>query len=613
MLQYAKEEVKSMLKDVYQLIACNFKRFVLFQFVYRILTLFLFSPIFFEIVNYVMKISGYTYLTLDNILNFIFDPLVFFLLLICAVLLMMYELFNICVNIIILDASYQKKKVRIRDVLPLAFQKSLQVFHMNNFKVPFLVLFLIPFLHLGVASNLISTISIPEFIMEYIQQNIFLMFLLIIAIAILVITFLRWIYSIHYYVLENCNFKESCFKSKKLSRNNLLKDFGILIGAQLGVSLIYILFLGIEIVLIYMFHHLLVTHIFTKSVIMTIIGLLVAMTYAIFILLATSMSYALISVLFYKHKDEKDEPIQHIQIKQHDFLPGRKKVLKVILLITIVLSGSYYTYGLINGRYNLNIEYIKKIEVTAHRGASMQYPENTMSAFQGAKNQGANWIELDIQQTKDQQIVVFHDHNLKRITGVNKNVYDVNYAFIQSLDAGKHFSQKYTGEKIPLLSDVIDFAKKNNIRLNIELKPSGYEKNFEKQVVDLIKEKDFIHQCVLTSMNYSVLENIKKIDTNITTVYVMGLAVGNITQLDAADCFSIEATSATETMVTRVHNAGKEIYVWTVNNENNISKMTDLNVDNIITDNVPLTKHLIMESQTSNIIVEYMKFVEKYF
>lgn len=602
-----------MLKDVCQLITCNFKRFVLFQLVYRILTLFIFSPIFFEIFHYVMEISGYTYLTLDNIFDFIFNPLVLFLLLICIVLLTMYELFNICVNIIILDASYQKKKVRIRDVLPLAFQKSLQVFRMNNFKVPFLVLFLIPFLHLGVASNLISTISIPEFIMEYIQQNTLFTILLIIAVIGLVITFLRWIYSIHYYVLENCSFKESCHKSKKLSQNNLLKDFGILIGAQLSVSLIYILFLGIEIALIYMFHHFLVTHMLTKSVLMTIVGLLMAITYAIFILLSTSMSYALISTLFYKHKNEKGEAVQHLQIKQHDFLPSRKKILKVVLVVTIVLSGSYYTYGLINGRYNLNIEYVKKIEVTAHRGASLQYPENTMSAFQGAKDQGANWIELDIQQTKDQQIIVFHDYNLKRITGVNKNVYDVNYTFIQSLDAGKYFHQKYSGEKIPLLSDVIDFAKENNMRLNIELKPSGHEKNFEKQVVELIKEKDFVNQCVLTSLNYSVLENIKKVDNTITTVYVMGLAYGNITQLEAADCFSIEATSVTEKLVTRVHNAGKEIYVWTVNNEDNISKMTDLNVDNIITDNVPLAKRLIMESQTSNIIVEYMKFVEKYF
>ena len=138
-------------------------------------------------------------------------------------------------------------------------------------------------------------------------------------------------------------------------------------------------------------------------------------------------------------------------------------------------------------------------------------------------------------------------------------------------------------------------------RLNIELKPTGKEKNFEKQVVDLIKEYNFEDRCVVTSQVYNVLKKIKKYDKDIKTVYVMSIAIGKITDAKYADAFSIEATNVTETQVSRVHNAGKEVYAWTVNKEESINKMIDMNVDNIITDNIKLGVDLVEKSKRTNI------------
>ena len=108
---------------------------------------------------------------------------------------------------------------------------------------------------------------------------------------------------------------------------------------------------------------------------------------------------------------------------------------------------------------------------------------------------------------------------------------------------------------------------------------------------------------------YEVLENIKKCDKDINTVYVMSLAYGDINELKAADNFSIEASSVTKTLVSRVHKEGKELYAWTVNTQSSISKMVDLGVDNIITDDITLAKNVIYSSKTSNLIEEYIKFV----
>ncbi len=112
---------------------------------------------------------------------------------------------------------------------------------------------------------------------------------------------------------------------------------------------------------------------------------------------------------------------------------------------------------------------------------------------------------------------------------------------------------------------------------------------------------------------YEVLERVKEYDKNIETVYVMSLAYGDIAPLEAADNFSIEATSVTKKLVKRIHKKGKKLYAWTVNTEENIRKMIELNVDNIITDDVTLSKEIIDSSKNTNLIDKYVRFVERIF
>ena len=94
---------------------------------------------------------------------------------------------------------------------------------------------------------------------------------------------------------------------------------------------------------------------------------------------------------------------------------------------------------------------------------------------------GADWIELDVQQSKDGQIFVMHDANFMRTAGIDCNTWELTYNKISRLDAGSFFDIKFNGEKIPLLTETIAFAKDNHIKLNIELKPTGHEEKFEKQ------------------------------------------------------------------------------------------------------------------------------------
>lgn len=601
------------LKRVFDITRYNIGTVITFELLYKLLLALILMPLAGAGFNFTMKVTGYTYLTLENIFSFILNPLTFILLLLIVIFLTIITMFDISTLIIIFDESNQHRKIGMIDAIKISIKKSKILFKPQNITVAFLVLFLIPFLNIGIGSNVISSISIPEFIMDYITTNSFLSILLFLVYIFLTSLLMNWIYSMHYMVLEDKDFKEARNSSKNLINHNIMKDMIKIYAVQTLLSLVYIFLILIGVTLIVFLNKILSSFQVVESVFITLIWLFIGISLVVSVVISNAVSYGVISALYYEHKVKKKEKIKSIDYETVINNKKTNNILKHALILFIslgVVGGSVFTYQVVTGKANLNIEYIREMELTAHRGASVDYPENTMSAFQGAKELGADWIELDVQQTKDKKIVVSHDSNLSRVTGVNKDIINLTYEEIEKLDAGSFFNKKFKDEKIPLLEEVVEFAKENNIRLNIELKPTGLEKNFEQDVLDIINKYDFKDRCVITSQTYSVLEKVKKIDSSFKTVYVMSIAIGNITDLSYADAFSVEATNVTSNLVNKVHNAGKELYSWTVNTEESINKMIDMGVDNIITDNIPLGKELLMNSKSSNIIKEFMKALE---
>ena len=202
------------------------------------------------------------------------------------------------------------------------------------------------------------------------------------------------------------------------------------------------------------------------------------------------------------------------------------------------------------------------ISVSAHRGGARKAPENTMSAIKYAVDSMSDYAEIDVQETSDGEIVLMHDTNLKRTTGLNASIWTLTYDEISQLDAGVRFNKKFRGEQIPKLEEVIAYAK-GKIILNIEVKYNGHNQNIVKKVVKIIEDNDFVDQCVLTSMNYNFLRQAKKINPDIKTGYTMKMSYGGLEDMDAADFFSVKYTYITESFVEHAHSLGKEVCAWT--------------------------------------------------
>lgn len=152
------------------------------------------------------------------------------------------------------------------------------------------------------------------------------------------------------------------------------------------------------------------------------------------------------------------------------------------------------------------------IFVVAHRGSSGTHPENTMAAFREAVDAGAMMIETDIQFTSDNRIIAFHDSELTNKSDGSGNTVEMPYESIKDLDVGSWFDKKYSGERIPLLSALIDEIK-GKVYLNIEIKnrtnrPLG--KRLE-HLLGMIHDKEIENHVLFSSFDHKLLGEIKKI------------------------------------------------------------------------------------------------------
>ncbi len=608
-----------------RLILFDWQTLLGFEVAYKLITTSIFVPLVRNSLNLVVHLNGYGYLTAENAGAFLRSPLTIFYLLILLLVLLFYSLIDAAAVIYILDRSRQKKESSALSALKFGLKKAVHAFRPKNLLLIVVVLLLVPLTSIGLVSGYVLTVQIPDFVNEFIQNRWPLVLAISIVVLALEIAIMRWLYTFHYYCLEDADFREARKKSLQTGTGvvSRLRDFLWLLVIQLLLLLVYILFAIVGIVIIYLIYQAAggVTAGYARynTLVYRYLNVILQLIQA----MSVPFGYAMISALFYRynavdrmetaavldktggtdHETDRGTSRGTAGTKEKKLRNGRslrRVQAETLLLVLSLVLYSWYSWRSTRSAYNIYAESVHELEVTAHRGASKQYPENTMAAFIGAVEQGADWIELDVQQSSDGQIFVMHDSSFKRTTGVSAYAWELTWDEISELDAGSWFSEDFAGEKIPLLSDVLLFAKLTGIRLNIELKPTGHETDFEAEVVQLIHDYGFENDCVITSQDYDSLEKVKEADENIRTVYVMSIAFGDLTQLSCADDFSIEATFATKTLVRRLHAAGCRVYVWTVNTRRTIRGALNNGADNIITDNVPLANQLIDERQTGS-------------
>jgi glycerophosphoryl diester phosphodiesterase len=221
------------------------------------------------------------------------------------------------------------------------------------------------------------------------------------------------------------------------------------------------------------------------------------------------------------------------------------------------------------------------VQVTAHRGHSRAAPENTLSAVRKAIESGADYAEVDVQQTADGVVVLLHDRDLKRVAGDPRRIENLTYDEVRKLDVGSWFDPAFAGERVPTLAEVINLSR-GRIKLNIELKFYGPDRRLAAEVARLVRQQDFESECLVTSFNYDALLKVKRHNPRLRTGLIVAFALGDVSRLDV-EALSVRADSLSDEVLRAAHRRGMEVHVWTVNNATQMFELMKRRVDNILT------------------------------
>lgn len=221
-------------------------------------------------------------------------------------------------------------------------------------------------------------------------------------------------------------------------------------------------------------------------------------------------------------------------------------------------------------------------EIWAHRGASHKQIENSLVAFNQAIADGAEGIELDVQRTKDGKLIVYHDENVKRLTGVNKFVWELTWSEVQELRLQE------TEEKIPSLEEVLVLMKNTNLLINIELKNSLHVYHgMEEEIFTCVKKFEMQEQVLYSSFNHESMARMVNLtgaeNCAILTSDILSEPWQYVEDVGVKVFHPMMNSLQQKDLMQNCRERGIKVHVWTADEEALIYMALLLGVDALIT------------------------------
>lgn len=595
-------------------LTAHWKPLILFEILWKLVTLLVIAPACAGLIQLAIHLAKLKYLTTSNLLQFLRSPWTILLLAVLLLLAALYTLFEIAA---VCTCFRQSRFQKVRTTLGRMVRSGLQsVLHFFRGGGPFLVLHLlvlIPLMQFSATSGIFTAMGIPDFLAYYMTKKEFLLPIYVAAIILCCLLSVRWVFSSVLFTQNQCSYRSARATSVQLVRGRFWQTFFSVLVWNCCYFAALLVFLCLITVVVLMVIRATGSNDLIMSQAMRILKLLIQIVLWIFSFFATPICMAHLTALLEKRCVQMPEVVlpEPVPLSRSAKPFRRSTAVLTACCFTVAALGLNlsYVYSVFTGKANFRLALFQNPTVMAHRGLSADAPENTLYAFSDAISVGADFIELDVQQTRDGVLVVMHDSNLKRTTGVNKDIWDVDYADIQNLDAGSWFDPAYANARIPTLEETLQFVDKR-AKLNIEIKPTKHGSDtLEQDVAELITQYQYTDACYVTSFSYGSLKKIKEANPEIRTGYLMSVAYGQFYSLKYADAFSLNKVFVTSQVVNAAHQQGKQIFAWTVNSMSEVRSLCNLHVDSIITDNPVMVQNVISRDSTG----ETLRSVLDYF
>ena len=243
-------------------------------------------------------------------------------------------------------------------------------------------------------------------------------------------------------------------------------------------------------------------------------------------------------------------------------------------------------------------------KIWAHRGASGYAPENTIEAFERAVEMKADGVELDVQLSKDGQMVVIHDETVDRVSGINGFVRDYTLQELRKLDVSLPIEGYHT-VRIPTLAEVLETLKPTGLEINIELKTGIYfYPDLEKKVIRLVEDMQMTDRIWCSSFNHESVCRVKALCKAMRCGFLLSDVILDVAAY--AKHYDMQALHPAlyhmqdQKFIEKAKGQGLKVHVWTVNRTEDMRTLADAGVDALIT-NYPDVAVSLLEDNSNAI------------
>ncbi|MDQ0159336.1 glycerophosphodiester phosphodiesterase family protein [Alkalibacillus salilacus] len=554
-----------------------------FAIVYMLLTSFIFVPVASIIFNRILMYIDAPTLINNEVYSVALSYSGISILILVALIVFILLFIQFAVFIVIAQKQYFKKPITVANAFLTGLSRSRKLLSISVLPLILVLLLLAPFIRTPINEIVydlnMSILYSGHLSLSYVSLAVYFAVLMFVLYIIL-----RWIFVIHFIVIEKSNVRHAIKRSMQLTKRH---QKSILISV---LSINVMIFL-LSTLILYLIS--LIPNVMTGTIVGDLIEHYLVTITSIIATLSTliliPVNVIMLTRLFYQYKREKEQEVtddldltRSIRLavgerKAYSFFK-QKRILIVFLFILYVTG--VFTY---NQTISGNLVYLDwNVEVAAHRGDATNAPENSMSAVESAIEQGLNVVEVDVQLTQDDVLVLHHDKNLLRTAGVPGRVSDLTYDELSVHDIGSSFSEEYAGEAIPRLDRVIEVTQDAGVKLLLDVKPDENEEALARSLSDLLEEKEVINDMYVQSFNSQFLKAVRQQNEEIEIGQILFTAVGDLSRLDV-DFYTVHQTMLSDDLVNELKSNGYGIWVWSTNIDRTANQVLQYDVDGIIT------------------------------
>ncbi|MBC2121432.1 glycerophosphoryl diester phosphodiesterase membrane domain-containing protein [Listeria marthii] len=544
-----------------------------------ILQAFVIGPFIYYFFFFILRVIGVPGITDANLGEVFSSPVAVVMLLILALLILLFVYYEL--GFFIMMAIYQLRGENYT-VFKIIQRLNVKAKYFLSYQaIYFLVYFflLLPIAGLSLPITITENLYLPHFITDELMKTTMGTWLYAIAIALIFYISARLVFALPYFIEDkSLKISGAIRKSWKYPQKQLF--FMLLKWVLIIIAIGFLVSIIATIIMLPLF---LVEKI-TPGIAVLLAGVTLTILQVIGFFVA-GIFQGIIAQLLVKNAFDLDG--QSASVSRSQF-PHKKRFVIAGIIVFLIFS-SFNIYAVNATLYEPNTKII------AHRGDTMNAVENTVEAIESAAKAGADYSEIDIQETKDHQFVVFHDMTLRRLAGSSKRVADMT---LKELQQTKVTSGDYSSH-IASFDEIIQTAKKNKIDLLVEVKLHGGESSdMVERLVALLKKEKVTDKYLVQSLNQPVMEKIEQAEPTLKTGIILALNIGNLPKT-SADFIVLEDFSINKRLLTQAKQNNKMVFVWTVNKEKLMQMYLRKNVDGIIT-NYPKKAIELRESFNEN-------------